>query len=101
MSTNELTVIAELVAAPGRREELIAILAPLFDAAADEPGTLGYAMYLDVQDKDTVWFHERYESKEALLAHGASQVLAQVTEAMTPVLARPADIRVTRAARSI
>jgi quinol monooxygenase YgiN len=82
-------VIAKITAQPGKRDELVSALQAIVAAVADEPGTIEYVMHTDANDPDLVWFYERYDSAEALQAHGSSETMKRVG----------ADVRELAAAR--
>ena len=74
-------LIGSLVAVPGRRDDLIAILAA---STSDLPGCLSYIVAKDSKDEDTIWITEVWDNKEK---HDASLSLPSVTKAIS--LARP------------
>ena len=64
---------------PGRRPELLELLRELVDAAAaEEPGTLVYAMHEAADDPDTVVSYELFADDAAIEAHKASPAVAAV-----------------------
>jgi quinol monooxygenase YgiN len=69
-------VIGKLVAQPGERERLIAIL---LEGTRAMPGCLSYIVARDQQDADALWITEVWESKES---HAASLALPAVKEAI-------------------
>ena len=71
----------------GRRAELLEILRELVDAAADEPGTLVYAMHEAADDPDTVVSYELFADEAALDAHKASPAVAAVMPRLGPLVA--------------
>jgi quinol monooxygenase YgiN len=73
--------IGSLIAAPGLRDALIAVLS---DGAARMPGCLSYLVSKDADHPDLVWVIELWNSQES---HAASLKLSQVREAITK--ARP------------
>ncbi len=87
-------VIAKITAQPGKRDELVAGLQGLIDAVDGEPGTLTYVLHTDNADPDTVWFYERYDSQEALAAHGSSEAMKAVGLALRAVAAGRPEITV-------
>lgn len=93
-ATGELAVFAKLTARPGRRAELLDALGPLIlSATEDEPGTEVYAVHLDTENDDAVWFYEIFTNEAALEAHarneaGLQHVGAQVQE----LLAGPVEL---------
>ncbi len=68
-------VLAKLTAAPGKRDELVAVLSGMVEHTKTEPGTELYALHVAKDDDVTVWFYERYTDDAAFAAHGTSDVM--------------------------
>lgn len=84
---SKTAVLAKITAQPGKRDELVAAMGALVDHVETEPGTEVYALNLDAGDDDVVWFYEVYADKDALKAHGGSDVMKTVGGAMASLLA--------------
>jgi quinol monooxygenase YgiN len=106
--------IARMVAKPGRRDELIAALEPVFPKAEREPGTELYVMLVNARtlensgngDADTevvvtdhpdeVWFFELYDDERAVKAHDDGFALDEATSNLAPIvrelLAEPSTV---------
>jgi quinol monooxygenase YgiN len=69
-------LIGKIHAAPGKRDELIAIL---LEGAAGMPGCLSYVVAKDSTDEDAIWVTEVWDAKES---HEASLSLPSVQEAI-------------------
>lgn len=69
-------LIGQMLAQPGKRTELLAILA---EATADMPGCLAYVIAEDRANDDALWITEIWDSEES---HAASLRLAAVQEAI-------------------
>jgi quinol monooxygenase YgiN len=69
-------LIGKMVAVPGQREALIAIL---LEGVAGMPGCLSYVVARDPADADGLWVTEVWESQEH---HRASLTLPAVQEAI-------------------
>lgn len=69
-------LIGKMRAAPGRRDELIAILG---EGTAEMPGCLSYVVAKDIEDEDALWITEVWDSEES---HKASLALPQVRDAI-------------------
>ena len=70
---SEVVVVAEIGIAEGKREEALAALRTLCEEThAKDDGCLLYALQLDPGDENRVFMIEKWESGEALGAHGAS-----------------------------
>jgi len=74
-------LIANMTAAPGRRDDLTSIL---IEAIAGMPGCLSYVVAKDSRDENTIWVTEVWDSKES---HDASLSLPAVKQAISA--ARP------------
>jgi quinol monooxygenase YgiN len=70
-------LIGSMSAAPGRRDDLIAILT---QAVSNMPGCLSYVVAQDAKDENTIWITEIWDSKES---HDASLSLPSVTRAIS------------------
>lgn len=64
-----LTVVATIVAKPGREAETEAVLLGLIAPSRQDPGHIGYDLHRDLGDPRTFLFYETWESKAALDAH--------------------------------
>ncbi|MEJ7933564.1 putative quinol monooxygenase [Sphingobium sp. AN558] len=74
-------LIGQMLSAPGKRDELVAILT---DATGAMPGCLSYIVALDTANADAIWITEIWDSKES---HAASLKLPAVRAAIAK--ARP------------
>lgn len=74
-------LIVKITAAPGKRDELVAIL---LGGVASLPGCLSYIVATDASDADAIWFTEAWDSQAN---HDASLLLPAVKE--TFAKARP------------
>jgi (4S)-4-hydroxy-5-phosphonooxypentane-2,3-dione isomerase len=90
---SEVAYIAKLTAADGKRDDAIAALGRLVDAAESEPGTLHYVLYADTTDSTTIWFTELYADEEAFQAHMSGPAMAEVVGSLGGLLGGPADLR--------
>lgn len=70
------------------RDEGIAMV----KATNEEAGCLHYAFAQDIADPDLIRISERWESQEALAAHGASPHMAAFNKAMGSVQREGADL---------
>jgi len=69
-------IIGQMKVAPGKRDELIAILAA---GTRDMPGNISYTISKDQSDENAIWITEYWESKEA---HAESLQLESVQAAI-------------------
>ena len=65
-------LIGKMLAAPGKREELLAIM---LDGSGTMPGCLSYIIARDPASEDGIWISEVWDSKEN---HAASLQMPQV-----------------------
>jgi len=79
--------IAKITAAPGKRDELLAVLQRMVDQANSEAGTEVYVFHEAADDDVTVWTYELYANQAARDAHGASPKMAEIAPAVGPLLA--------------
>jgi quinol monooxygenase YgiN len=79
-------------ARPGRRDELIEALRPMFEEVKKEPGTLLYLMHVSQNEPDAVWFYERYADAAAFEVHRTSATHDAVLAALKPLIAEPPEI---------
>ena len=61
-------------------------------ATNEEAGCLHYSFAQDIADPDLIRISERWESQEALAAHGASAHMAEFNKAMAGVQREGADL---------
>jgi len=69
-------LIGKMIAAPGQREALIAVL---LEGIADMPGCVSYIVARDPKDENAIWITEVWDSKES---HSASLQLPAVKAAI-------------------
>jgi len=69
-------LIGKMLAAPGQRDALIAIL---LESVGNMPGCLSYIVAADAADPNAIWITEAWDSKES---HAASLKLPAVQQAI-------------------
>jgi quinol monooxygenase YgiN len=75
------------MAAPeGRRDDLVAALRALVEAARAEDGTLVYALHESATEADVVWFYELYHDDEAMSAHSGSEAMKTIGAGLAGLL---------------
>ncbi len=94
-SSAPVAVFAEVVAQPGRRDEVLAAAREAFAAAQAEPGTEVYAIHVCPEEPDVVRFYEVYADAEARGAHSTSEAIGKLIGALGELLAAPPRIVVT------
>jgi quinol monooxygenase YgiN len=87
-----IIIITRLVAAPGRRDDLLAAFDGLHAAVAAEPGTEVFTMHTARDDVDVVMFHEVYRDEAALAAHRESAAVRNLVGRLGDLLAGPPEI---------
>ena len=90
---SEVAYIVKLSAADGKRDEAMAALGRLVEAAESEPGTLHYVLYADTTDPAGIWLTELYADQAAFEAHMSSPAMAEMLGSMGGLLDGPADLR--------
>ena len=83
---SQISVIAKIPAAPGKRDDLAAALQMALDTASGEAGTRYYILHTDDNDADVLWMYEMYESQSALESHMGSEAFKALGPAITPFL---------------
>ena len=91
---SRIAVVAKLVAAEGKREELRDRLAEHFARVEDEEGTLVFSWQVDFRNPDAFWAYEVYADREALAVH--AQWAAGAVADMAELLAGDPEISFCR-----
>lgn len=89
-----IAVVAKLVAAEGKREELRARLAEHFSRVEGEDGTLVFSWQVDFRNPDAFWAYEVYADREALATH--AEWAAGAVEEMAELLASDPEVTFCR-----
>ncbi len=84
--TNELKVIATLVAKAGSENELRQLLLPAVDAFRQEPGCHSYALLEDRQHVGKFVTFETWSDEDALAKHMASPAMKALTPQLKDLL---------------
>ena len=90
---SEVAYIVKLTAAEGKRDEALATLGHLVEAAESEPGTLQYVLYADATDPVGIWLTELYADEAAFEAHMSSPTMAEAAGSLGGLLDGQADLR--------
>ena len=84
--------VSRMTALPGRRDELLAELQLLVDAAiASEPGTELFVLNVPDDEPDVVVSYEVFADDRALAAHASAPATAAFVERMGDLLAKPPE----------
>jgi len=88
-----IAYMSTMYAKPGRRADLLALLAELVEVAEhDEPGTLAYAFHTVDDEPDTVVSYELFADENALAQHRDSDIVASVVPRLRAVT-EPGSVR--------
>jgi quinol monooxygenase YgiN len=82
----ERVMFATMVAKPGKRDELKAAFAGMFEQVTTEPGTRFYTL-IEGDDPDTLYMWEHYTDQAAMDTHMASSALADLHGKLGDLLA--------------
>lgn len=88
-----VTIIGTVMAKPGAREELLALLASQVAPTRNEPGCINYDFHVDAADPCCFVFYENWQSQADLDAHLVMPHLAPLFSQLDRLLARPVEIR--------
>jgi quinol monooxygenase YgiN len=82
---------------PGKAEEYIELFTRLQTVVREkEPGNVYYDLYRSRSDENTFHVMERYDSREALQAHGQSEEFLEIVTPMRDMLAEPTVAEIVR-----
>lgn len=88
-----VVVLATLHPAPGREEELLAVINKLVPRVHEESGCTLYALHRDATTGSTdLVFVERYQSHEAYQAHIDGPALVELGPQLGDLLVSPVDV---------
>ncbi len=90
--TNLLTVVAEMLAKPGKEEELKAQLVAMVEPTRKEDGCIQYDLHVSTDEAGRFVFYENWTSREHLDRHLASPHLVAFRTVAGDLLAEPARI---------
>lgn len=94
--SQQVAVIAKLVAQEGKRAELAAALAPMLEHVESEPGTLRYVLHEDAANADALWFYELYTDDAALGVHGGSDAMKAMGASLAGLLGAKPELFILR-----
>lgn len=84
--SEERHIVATIIAKPGRRDEVKALLLDLIQPARDEPGCLYYDLYQEQDAPDTFYINDGWASDRAVEDHIAHPNVVAVTAKLTPLV---------------
>lgn len=89
MSDNTLSIIAELKAKEGKRDDLKSALQALISPTRQEAGCLDYALFQLQDSPDVFYMRESWKGQEALDTHIALPHFQAFVQQMENLLAEP------------
>jgi quinol monooxygenase YgiN len=87
-----VALFTRLVAHPGRRAELLAVLQELAIATRAEPGNEEFLVHASRDEPDVVLGYERFTDQDAIDAHRATDAVRVARERLDTLLAQPPEI---------
>lgn len=87
-----LTVVAEMLAKPGKEDELRSQLLALVEPTRKEEGAVQYDLHVSTDEPGRFVFYENWTSREMLDRHSRSPHLQAFRKAAEGLLAEPARI---------
>ncbi len=87
-----LTVVAEMVAKPGREQDLRRELLALVEPTRKEQGCVQYDLHVSTEEPGRFVFYENWNSKEDLARHAASPHLTRLGTVIGDLTAEPPRI---------
>ena len=87
-----IVIFTRLTAAPGRRDELLAVLNELGVATRAEPGCEQFVVYAARDEPDLVLGHEVFVDDDAVVDHRATEAVRVAQERLPDLLAGPPEI---------
>ena len=92
---SKIAVMAKLVAAEGKGDELEAVLSKMLPVVEGEEGTLAYALHRANDNPDVFWFYELYTDEAALGAHSSSDAMKEMFGSLAGLLEGRAELIVS------
>lgn len=87
-----VTMIAVLVATPGRRDDLRAALTGLVAPTRREPGCRDYRLFELADEPGTFQMHEQFDDEAALEAHRATPHFQDFAKRTPELLGKPLQL---------
>jgi quinol monooxygenase YgiN len=92
--SNEVVLIAEATALPGKRDELLRAFRELVPRALDEAGVSAFRLHEDREQPGHFTLYERYDDQGAVESHFATEHFLVISKALAE-LAQGAKPRIT------
>jgi len=87
-----IVIFTRLTAAPGRRDDLLAMLDELGVATRAEPGCEQFAVHAARDESDMVLGYEVFVDDGAVVAHRATEAVKVAQERLPELLTEPPEI---------
>jgi quinol monooxygenase YgiN len=90
---NSVRLIAIHLAKPGLGDKLLKILVSVIEPTRKEEGNIAYVLHRSMDNPDELMFDEIWDDNESLEAHLKQPYIKSAVEQMTPILAKPVELR--------
>jgi quinol monooxygenase YgiN len=91
-----LTVVAEMLAKPGKEEELQSAALALVEPTRKEEGCVQYDLHVHTDEPGRIVFYENWKSRDDLTRHLATPYLVEFLGRGDELLAAPARVETYR-----
>lgn len=91
----KIAVMAKLIAAEGKGDELEAVLSTMLPVVEDEEGTEVYVLHRANDNPNVFWFYELYRDQAALGTHSGSDAMKAMFRALGGLLEGSAELIVS------
>jgi quinol monooxygenase YgiN len=71
---------------PGKMDQALDAVHAFMQKIRTEPGTLEYIVYRGGEDRNTLFFYEKYQDQDAQTAHWATEEMKAFQEAFMPCI---------------
>ena len=90
---NSVRLIAIHLAKKGLGDQHMDILVKVIEPTRREEGNIAYVLHRSMDNPDELMFDEIWVDKESLEAHLKQPYIKSAVEQMTPILAKPVELR--------
>jgi quinol monooxygenase YgiN len=90
---NSVRLIAIHLAKKGLDNQLLDILVKVIEPTRKEEGNISYVLHRSMDNPDELMFDEIWVDKESLEGHLKQPYIKSAVEQMTPILAKPVELR--------
>ena len=91
--SEQLIIVAEIVAKPGKSEELKRKLLAMLGPSRAEPGCVSYTLHEDPKKPEELLFYEVWKDQAAFDYHCATPHFQQLGPSIEPLVGRPVNLR--------